>query len=50
MCTCGESYDVDADENLPTKDYICNECENKFKGLGKNVKCPSCKSKNVTEK
>jgi predicted Zn-ribbon and HTH transcriptional regulator len=37
------------EEKLPVKAYACKDCGNKFKGIGKNVTCPSCQSKNVAE-
>ncbi|AEH60195.1 conserved hypothetical protein [Methanosalsum zhilinae DSM 4017] len=49
MCSVGDSYDLNIDEQIPAKKYTCNECNNKFKGIGKNVACPSCGSKNVRE-
>ncbi len=29
------------------KEYFCNNCKNKFRGCGKNMLCPSCKSSNI---
>ncbi|AKJ37401.1 MULTISPECIES: FmdB family zinc ribbon protein [Methanosarcina] len=49
MCSVGDSFDLDMEGNLPVKDYVCKDCGNRFKGIGKNVKCPSCQSKNVVE-
>jgi rubrerythrin len=49
MCSVGDAFDLDLEGNLPVKDYVCKDCGNKFKGIGKNVACPSCQSKNVTE-
>ena len=49
MCSVGDSFDIDMGEKLPAKDYVCKACGNRFKGIGKNVKCPSCQSKNVAE-
>ena len=49
MCSVGESYGVDIDDDIPTKKYMCNKCGNKFKGMGRNVSCPGCQSKDVNE-
>lgn len=49
MCSVGDSFDIDMEGKLPVKDYVCKACGNKFKGVGKNVKCPSFLSKNVEE-
>jgi Zn finger protein HypA/HybF involved in hydrogenase expression len=32
---------------MDLKEYFCMDCENKFKGLGKSVICPACKSSNI---
>ncbi len=29
------------------KEYVCQDCGNKFKGIGNSVICPACKSSNV---
>lgn len=49
MCSVGDSFDIDMEEQIHPKDYVCKDCGNRFKGIGKNVKCPSCLSKNVVE-
>jgi predicted Zn-ribbon and HTH transcriptional regulator len=49
MCSVGDSFDIDMEGKLPVKNYVCKDCGNKFKGIGKNVKCPSCQSSNVAE-
>jgi predicted Zn-ribbon and HTH transcriptional regulator len=49
MCSVGDAFDLDMEEKLPVKAYACKDCGNKFKGIGKNVTCPSCQSKNVAE-
>ncbi|HET8685289.1 MAG TPA: hypothetical protein VFM18_01345 [Methanosarcina sp.] len=49
MCSVGDSFDIDMEGKLPVKDYVCKDCGNRFKGIGKNVTCPSCQSKNVSE-
>jgi len=47
MCTCGGPPDINDVKSLEAKDYVCQDCGNKFKGLGSKPKCPSCMSKNV---
>ncbi|MDI9616993.1 MAG: hypothetical protein QW781_03790 [Methanothrix sp.] len=48
MCTVGGGPDLGAiEEGISAKDYICLDCGNKFKGMGKRPMCPSCKSRNV---
>ena len=47
MCTVGGPPDISDVESLAAKDYECEDCGNKFKGMGRRVKCPSCQSKNV---
>ncbi|MGP8321925.1 MAG: hypothetical protein ACT6FE_06345 [Methanosarcinaceae archaeon] len=49
MCSVGDSFDVNIENKLPVKEYICDDCKNQFKGIGKNVMCPSCQSTNVAE-
>ena len=44
----GPMADVDLGK-LKSKKYKCNDCGNKFKGIGKKVICPSCQSDNVEE-
>ena len=49
MCSSGGPMaDVDLGK-LKSKKYKCNDCGNKFKGIGKKVICPSCQSDNVEE-
>ena len=47
MCSVGDAFGVDVADELNAKEYICKDCENKFKGIGKNVICPACRSSNV---
>ncbi|HOT07551.1 MAG: hypothetical protein A4E45_00569 [Methanosaeta sp. PtaB.Bin039] len=47
MCTVGGGPDLGNIEGLATKDYVCMDCGNKFKGMGRHPMCPSCKSRNV---
>ena len=49
MCSVGDAFEVNVEGKLPVKEYSCNDCDSKFKGIGKNVMCPSCQSKNVTD-
>jgi Zn finger protein HypA/HybF involved in hydrogenase expression len=49
MCTVGGGPDIGAIEGLATKEYECLDCKNKFKGMGRRVSCPSCRSKNVKQ-
>jgi len=45
MCyVCDATVDVDS---LTSRKYECIDCHNIFKGIGKRVKCPSCRSSNV---
>jgi len=39
-------FDIENIE-MDLKEYVCLDCENKFKGLGKSVICPACKSSNI---
>lgn len=48
MCSVGDAFNLDIDlENPTVQDYICLDCQKTFKGLGKDVMCPECKSGNV---
>ncbi|MCL7411052.1 MAG: hypothetical protein P1P69_02500 [Methanosarcinaceae archaeon] len=49
MCSVGDAFEVNVEGKLPVKEYSCNDCNSKFKGIGKNVMCPSCQSKDVTD-
>ncbi|MCC7566408.1 MAG: hydrogenase maturation nickel metallochaperone HypA [Methanomicrobiaceae archaeon] len=49
MCTVGGPVDVEYDEGIKGKNYRCNECGEKFKGIGKRPTCPSCQSEDVAE-
>ncbi len=45
MCFIDSSVNVDIDPGQITGvQYVCRECKNKFKGLGKKVSCPACGS------
>lgn len=48
MCFADSSVNIDLDpDQLTVVDYVCMECKNKFKGIGKKVSCPACRSTNV---
>jgi Zn finger protein HypA/HybF involved in hydrogenase expression len=50
MCTVGGGPDVGEIESIITaSDYVCLDCNNKFKAMGKKAMCPSCKSRNVKQ-
>lgn len=46
MCSVGDMSDIEVDRLVP-ENYVCNECDNKFRGIGKHVMCPSCQSEDV---
>ena len=46
MCSVGDVTAIDV-KTLTANEYECMDCGNKFKGIGKKVTCPSCKSSNV---
>ncbi|MHC1570522.1 MAG: FmdB family zinc ribbon protein [Methermicoccaceae archaeon] len=46
MGSIGDGFDMDM-EDVEVVDYECEECKNRFKAMGKDVRCPSCRSKNV---
>ena len=47
MCSVGDSFNIDIAEGIKTSEYECGDCRRKFKGVGKNVRCPECDSKNT---
>ena len=48
MCFADTSVSVDIDpEDISAVQYKCMDCNTRFKGLGKKIKCPSCESANV---
>ncbi|MGZ4846644.1 MAG: hypothetical protein ACXV2A_02265 [Halobacteriota archaeon] len=49
MCTVGGPFGNEDIKRLEAKQYSCNECGSKFKGIGKNPMCPSCQSEDITE-
>ncbi|WP_198016044.1 hypothetical protein [Methanobrevibacter wolinii] len=47
MCsTGGPMADINL-KKLKTRKYKCNKCGNTFKGIGKKVICPNCKSEDT---
>jgi len=48
MCSVGGPMEVDLAEQVQGKSCICEDCENKFKALGKKIRCPSCGSDQIT--
>jgi len=40
--------DIDIADQIQGKSCVCEDCENKFKGIGKKVRCPSCGSDHIT--
>ncbi|KAF5424441.1 MAG: hypothetical protein C00003105_00774 [ANME-2 cluster archaeon HR1] len=47
MCSVGDGFGVDIQDVLEPKNYECNDCGNKFQGIGKKVTCPACQSNSV---
>jgi Zn finger protein HypA/HybF involved in hydrogenase expression len=47
MCSVGDSFGVELSEGMEMKDYECNNCSKKFKGIGTNLVCPKCHSIDV---
>jgi rubrerythrin len=47
MCSVGDSFGVELGEGTDMHEYVCNDCGKKFKGIGTNVRCPKCQSKNT---
>ena len=47
MCTVGGGPEIGDVESIASKGYVCQDCGNKFKGMGRRVRCPSCQSRNV---
>ncbi|MBC8521541.1 MAG: hypothetical protein H8D26_06085 [Methanomicrobia archaeon] len=49
MCSVGGSdFEFDI-EKVEVDRYRCNNCGNKFDGMGEKVLCPSCQSENVVK-
>ncbi len=48
MCSVADMPEFDIEKiEMDLKEYVCLDCENKFKGIGNSVICPACKSNNV---
>lgn len=48
MCFADSSVSVELEEgDLIGVEYKCMDCNSRFKGLGKKVRCPSCESTNI---
>ena len=48
MCMVGEIPEFNVEDiGMDLKEYVCLDCENKFKGLGNSIICPACKSSNL---
>jgi Zn finger protein HypA/HybF involved in hydrogenase expression len=47
MCSVGDSFGVELESGTDMLEYVCNTCSEKFKGIGTNVRCPKCHSKDV---
>lgn len=47
MCLVDSSTSIDIDSAEIGNQYKCMDCETKFRGLGKKIKCPSCESTNI---
>jgi rubrerythrin len=48
MCSVGGPADIEIEEGVQGKSYICNTCGEKFETVGKRPMCPSCQSEDVT--
>ena len=50
MCTVGGPVDIEPpEERIKATDYRCNECNEKFRGIGRHPVCPCCQSEDVIE-
>ncbi|HIH44146.1 MAG TPA: hypothetical protein HA257_03415 [Candidatus Methanoperedenaceae archaeon] len=48
MCFVDTSPSVDIEaSDLDAVGYVCADCGEKFRALGRRVKCPSCQGTNV---
>ena len=47
MCLVDSSTNIDIESEDIGSQYICTDCETKFRGLGKRIKCPTCESTKV---
>ncbi len=46
MCSVGDAFNIDIAEDTGLREYKCNACGNKFKGvtINRKLKCPECES------
>ncbi len=50
MCSAESPISMDIEEgDLITIQFKCLDCNSKFRGIGKKMRCPSCQSANVTK-
>lgn len=51
MCTVGGPMNIDIPEerSIRGKKLQCNDCGEKFNGIGKKPICPSCQSDNIVK-
>ncbi|VVB90380.1 Uncharacterised protein [uncultured archaeon] len=47
MCSVGDSFGMEIEGGTEVHYYVCNHCSKKFKGIGINMTCPKCHSKDV---
>ncbi len=48
MCFAESSVSVEIEEgDLVMEQYKCIDCNSRFRGVGKKMRCPSCQSANV---
>ncbi|HEY9206058.1 MAG TPA: hypothetical protein VIO58_09060 [Candidatus Methanoperedens sp.] len=47
MCSVGDSFGVELEGGMEAHEYVCNNCGKSFKGIGSNLVCPKCRSKDV---
>jgi Zn finger protein HypA/HybF involved in hydrogenase expression len=47
VCSTGDAFQVELSGESSFADYKCLDCGKAFKGLGKNLVCPACKSSNI---
>jgi len=44
MCSVGGPMDFELSDQIQGKSCVCKDCESKFQGIGKKIRCPSCGS------
>lgn len=47
MCSAGGPIDIELSGQIEGKSCVCKDCENKFKSIGKKIRCPSCGSDDI---